>query len=41
MDHLKKLSRNPDVPPLWRLIKPELYLSQTIGHIDAKQLEVL
>ncbi len=37
VDHLKKLNRNPNIPPLRQLIKPELYQTQTIGNIIKKE----
>lgn len=38
VDHLKQLNRNPNTPSVRRLIKPELYLTQTLGDIDINQL---
>ena len=39
--HLKKMNRNPNVPPVRHLVKPQLYITQTIGNIKSQPLEAL
>ena len=34
LDYLKNLSKNPNSTPIKRLVKPDLYLNETIGRID-------